>query len=154
MEESSGRLGRTLAWISGMLFLYLVLYVALDVGLVSGFVTGAILWFIWGLILKATAFMSGRDAEFTLTVSANGREDFARGDDQQLSPSVPASREVVPRNPSRDVHKSVGRIIGADARRRVALAQVLRDGAPVPGRTETKRDEDREFADFLRSTPF
>lgn len=154
MGESSGRSGRALGICSGGLLLYITIFVMVDAGVVSGLIVGTLSWYVWGVILKAVAFMKGNDDGYTFYVGSDDSEDSAGPDDPQLPARMPASREVVQGNSSRNVHESVGRIIGADARRRVALAQVLGGGAPAPRRTEAERTEDREFADFLRSTPF
>lgn len=152
MGVSLGPFGKTVVWGSALLFVWITLYVVATVG-VSGLFLGSVLYLLWAGLLRATVFISGNDE----VVYVTGDEDKGGAESANEQPPVPVPEDPSfpgGAEPARDVGPAVSRIIGEDARRQVLFAQATtyRD-SPTRSSDETSA-EDREFADFLRSTRF
>ncbi len=153
MGANFGPLGRVLIAVSGFLVAVGVL-VMLYHNLIGGFMLGGLLTLAWATIVRLAAFaIEGRGV--IIHASQIPSENPSESADEVVSSTLPEPERVSERaSPAADVGPAVSRIIGADARRRVMFAEATTCRDNLPRNSEPRGSDDRDFADFLRSTPF
>ncbi len=119
-----------------------------------------LLLFIWACIFKLTVFLSEGDGIDLPIPGYPSSKSVSEPDDEEISDSVPEAGEIYARaDGPRGPRSPASRIIGEDARRRVGSTEgaAYRRGPVVhsgPSKPRKPTAEDRDFADFLRSSPF
>ena len=148
MEGKPGRFAKASLTLVGFLVLWAAGFVIATAGIL-GIPVLAFGFLLWSLLFRGITFTDERSTTYS---SSRERAENSSDDPGAYRP-VPQNRRLhTSSSVSPGTRAAPSRILGEDARRKVRHAQEARVRTDSTGQPEGERQEDLEFADFLRST--